>query len=352
MYSIASMILGMGVLTLPRNIANSTRFFDGWISIALAGTASLVMVWILSSLTSSFPKRTFFEYVSLITSKPVGYVMTGLFSSSYLLFTAYEIRSLAEVAKQYLFNKTPIEFIALFFWLVIIYAVAGSRVGLLRLNLLFFPIVAVVLSLVLFLNVGLIEPRHFKPMFVSDWRGIAKGAQNSGFSFLGFEIVLVYAVYLKKPEQAVKAAVTGTLIPFFVYLVLYLFVIGVFSYSITKEIDFPTIELAKEVEVPGAFFERFESFFFTIWIMTIFNTTAMAFDVSLFTLHQILPGIGKMTKIHVLAPLIYMISFYAQDSNELDSFGLLVSILIVICCVLLPTLIFIAAKWRRVKPNG
>jgi spore germination protein len=98
MYSVSSMILSVGVLTLPRNIASTTRFSDGWISLVLGGAISLALVWILSLLASSFPKLSYFEYTSLITTKMVGTILTGLFAVSYIMFTAYEVRSLAEVA--------------------------------------------------------------------------------------------------------------------------------------------------------------------------------------------------------------------------------------------------------------
>ncbi|TDF94114.1 GerAB/ArcD/ProY family transporter [Paenibacillus piri] len=352
MYSIASMILSVGVLTLPRNIAATTRYSDGWMSIVLAGTIAVALVWILSTLAASFPKQSYFEFISRIASRPVGYMLTGLFSFSYLLFTAFELRSVADVTKHYLFDKTPIEFIGLAFMLVVIYAVYGSRVGLLRLNMLFFPIVGAVLTLSLLLNVGVVDVNHFKPMFVTDWKGIMKGAQASGFSFLGFEIVLMYAMLMKNPQRTVKAAVKGTMIPFATYIVLYIFTIGVLSYRNTAELAFPTVEFAKEAEVPGAFFERFESLFFTIWIMTIFNTTAMSLDVCMLSLKSIVPKASKMTKLLVLSPLIYLISFVPQDNSELNSFGTVISFFHFMCCIMLPAFIFIAAKWRKVKPDG
>jgi spore germination protein len=351
MHSIASMIISIGVLTLPRDIAEATDYADGWVSLAAAGICSLVFVWVLAKLTSRFPRQSYYEYTSSIITRPLGMTVTVLFAASYFIFAAYELRALAEVAKHYLFTTTPIEVIAFIFWMVVIYAVCGSRIGLLRLNLLFFPIVVAVVLLTLLLNVGGVELNHFRPLLVTDWKGIAKGAQACSFSFLGFEIILAYGMYLNKPQHAVRAGIKGVLFPFALYVLLYLFIIGVFSNNSTSEIVYPTVELAKEAEVPGSFLERFESIFFTIWIMTIFNTTAMGFDVCLLSISSLLPKISKMKIVGVLAPLIYLITFIPEDKNELSKFGSFVSLSIIGSCIALPLLIYLIAKWRGVKAN-
>lgn len=324
-YGVASMMIGVGVLTMPRAVAEVTQSSDGWISIVIASTAAVVFAWIAAKLASKFPNQSFFHYASAIASKPAAYLFTFVLFIYYVLFTSYVTRAIAEISKQYLFDETPVEVIALVFILVVIYAVSGSRAGLLRLNLLFFPFVVTIVAILLLFSLGLFEWNNLKPFMITNWQGIASGTKESIFSLLGFEIILFYIAYMNRPKQAPKAAVIGVMIPSLLYLCVYIIVIGVFSFEVTSQVNYPTIELAKEIKLPGQFFERYESLFFVIWIMTIFNTTSMAMDVSVMALSSMFGKWQKMSWILIISPFIYVIAMLPQNPNELFTFGSLIS---------------------------
>jgi spore germination protein len=350
--AVASMIIGVGILTLPRLVSQATQGSDGWISIAMAGCLAIFFAWIVAKLAARFPKKTFFEYTSAIVTKPVAYVLTLLFGVHFLLFVAYESRAIAGVSKQYLFDRTPVEVVAFVFLLVVIYAVSGSRVALLRINLLFLPIVLTVACVMQFMNLGFLEIGNLKPFFKTEWSGIFAGTKESVLSFLGFEIMLFYVALMNRPKDAPKAAIIGISIPLLLYLLLHLTVIGVLSHRVTMNVIYPTIEIAKEVEVPGGFFERFESVFFTIWIMTIFNTTAMAYDVAVMALSSIFRKVKKITWLFMLSPLIYIISMLPQSYVQQSNFGMFISYSGIVFAILIPLGLLLIAKMRGVKGNG
>lgn len=252
------------------------------------------------------------------------------------------------IAKQYLFMRTPIEAINLVFLLVVVYAVAGSSVGLLRLNMLFFPFVLTIALAVQFMNIGFIDMENYLPVFQSSWRGIGEGSTYSAFSFLGFEILLVYMIYANQPKKVPKAAMFGSLVTMAFYMVIYVFAIGVFGAASAAEIQFPTVEMAKEVEVPGEIFERFESIFFTIWIMTVFNTASMAYDVGLHTLKTLLPKVKRMNMILFLTPLVYLMSMIPEDFIELEALGGLLAYSSIAVSMVIPLILYITAAMRGV----
>jgi spore germination protein len=126
----------------------------------------------------------------------------------------------------------------------------------------------------------------------------------------------------------------------------------VFGHYAAANIVYPTIEIAKEVEVPGGFFERFESVFFMVWIMTIFNTTAMAYDICLIALGSVFKKVKKMTWILALSPIIYIIAMTSQDLLELDTMGQWVSYSIFVYSVFIPLLLLLILKLRGVKGHA
>jgi spore germination protein len=351
-FAVTSMIIGVGILTLPRMVSKATNGSDGWISITIAGGIAIFFAWIVAKLAARFPKQSFFEYTSSIVTKPVSYILTFLFGIQFVVFTAFESRAIADVSKQYLFDRTPVEVVTFVFLLVVIYAVSGSRTALLRINLMFLPIVLTLACAIQFMNIGFFEIGNLKPFFQTQWTGVFKGVQESIFSFLGFEIMLFYVALMNRPKDAPKAAVIGVSIPLLLYLLLHITVIGVFSHRVTANVIYPTIEIAKEVEIPGGFFERFESVFFTIWIMTIFNTTAMAYDVAVMALSSIFRKVKKITWIFILAPLIYIIAMTPQNYVQQSMFGQFISYSGLVFAILIPTGLLLIAKMRGVQGNG
>lgn len=352
LFAVASFVIGLSVLTLPRAVTDATKSSDGWISILIGGAIALFFTWISAKLASRFPKQTFFEYTALIVTKPVAFLLTFLFAVYSVFFVSFEIRGVGNVAKQYLFDRTPVEVISLIMLLVVVYGVSGSRAALLRLNLMFLPIVLFIGFLLLFMSLGFFEITNLKPFFIAGWMDIVKGAKETLLAFLGYEIILFYIAFMNHPKDAPKAAMVGISIPFVFYFLVYIVTIGVSGVEVSMSIVYPFIEVAKEIEVPGEFFERLESLFFTIWTMTIFNTAVMALDLSILAWGSMFRNVKKMTWIFVLTPLIYIIAMTPQNLIEYFTFGEWISYMGVALAMAIPTLLLLIAQFRGVKGNG
>ncbi|MDC3413589.1 spore germination protein [Aquibacillus sp. 3ASR75-11] len=348
-FAIPSIVIGVGVLSLPRVIAQETNGVDGWVSILLGGGLAMFMTWIVATLAARFPKTTFVDYASLIVSKPIAIILTLLISIQFLLFTSYEVRSIASVSKLYLFDRTPIEFIALSFFLVVIYGVSGSRAGLFRLNLLFLPIILFIALVVSIFTLGWFEMNNLAPFFQTSFDGYRSATKFSFLSFLGFGILLFYVALVEQPKAVPKRTAVAMILPVFTYLLIYVACIGVFADSAAGNMIYPTVELAKEVEIPGEFFERFESIFFVIWIMAIFNTTALSFDVTVLAIRSVLKKMSKLAIIFTLSPIVYLVAMYPQNFKDISLLGKFITYYSVVFTVAVPILLLIIAKLRGVK---
>ncbi|MFB9328419.1 endospore germination permease [Paenibacillus aurantiacus] len=323
--TISSMIIGVGILTLPRILAGTTTSSDGWISILMAGGATALIAYLLAKFAGMYAGGTFFEYVRSLVTKPVAIVITAMMSVYFVSFVSYEVRAIANISKTYLFDQTPTEYISLVFLLIVAYAVSGTRIGLLRLNTMFFPIVIIVTLMLLFFSNSIVHWEDLKPFFVTDLKHLTLGAKDSVFSMLGFEIILFYTTMMKRPKEAPRAAVIGVAIPVLLYMLVYLICVGTFTPWALREIGYPAIELAKEVKIPGEFFERTESIFFTIWIMTIFNTASMALDIAVHTAHSIVGKGNRLQLVAVMCPFVYLISMFPKNVIEFAHFGEIIS---------------------------
>ncbi|RKD21028.1 spore gernimation protein [Ammoniphilus oxalaticus] len=350
--AVASMILGGGIITLPRVLAGKTFGADGWLSILIAGIFVCLFTHIAVKLAIRFPHQSFFQYTSSIVSKPIAYALVFVFGVYAMSIVAFEIRLMGNIAKLYLFSRTPTEVLTLSFLLVIAYAVAGTRAAIFRLNLMFFPIVMIVAAVVVVMNLGAFDFKNLFPIFTTDWKGLYSGVKETAYKMLGFEIVLFYIMYMTRPQQAYKASRIGVGLVVMLYILIYITCIGVFANEVTQTIVYPAVELARQVEVPGEFFERFESIFFTVWIMTIFNTSAMAYDIALISVRSMFKQGGKLVYLSFMSPIIYLMAMYPPTHVDVIRYGRYISYTGLTLGAALPALLLLIAVLRGVKGDG
>ncbi|MGY0694613.1 GerAB/ArcD/ProY family transporter [Virgibacillus sp. FSP13] len=347
--AIPSMVIGVGILSLPKEIAAVTMGVDGWIPLVAGGIFITFITWMMAKLAAGFPNQSFLSYASKIVTKPIAIVFTFIFAMIGLMLAAYEVREISDIAKQYLFDRTPVEVVALTFLLVVVYAVSGSRAGIFRLNMMFLPIIILIGIAVPMFNLGWFSFDNLLPFFQTTMGGYKTGITTGLTSYMGFGIILFYISLVRKPERTPKMAVIGTCIPIVLYILLFITCIGVFGNSVTSNLLFPTIELAKEVDIPGGFFERFESVFFVIWIMAIFNTTVMSFDIAVFALGSIFKHTPKLKLIFILSPIVYIMAMLPKDLVAVSTSGTVLSYFAVAFTVVVTILLSLIAKLRGLK---
>lgn len=346
-FTIGALIIGVGILTLPRTIAKATNSTDGWISILIGGMIALLFAWVCAKLAVKLNRKNFFDYTASLTAQPVAYMVSFVYALYFMAFTAYITRSMAELSKQFLFERTPLEIISLAFMLVVIYAVSGSRVGIIRLAVLFLPFVLIVTGMFLLLSINLFTVTNLKPFFHTGLKGLMEGTKETIFSFLGFEAILFYGTLMRKPQKAPKLVMIAVMVSMLTYLLIYIFTIAIFSFEVTQNITYPTLELAREVSVPGEFFERLESLFLIFWVLSIFTTTSIALDITVQSTSYMI-RLEKKKLLYLLSPIIFLLSMVPGNIVQLSHLGLLVSFLGMLTAFLIPTVLLLIAKFRGV----
>lgn len=351
-YAVVSMAIAVGILIMPRIITDTTELFDGSLAIFIGGSVAMLFGYFSAKLASKFPKQTFYTYTQKIATKPVAIGLTLLLAMFFLFITGFELRSLSNIAAKYLFDVTPPHVVSLVFFLAVIYAVSGTDVAVLRLNLMFLPIFLFVLLMLFIFNIRYLDLSHLTPFFTTSWQGLLQASINVAKGMYGFSVVLFYISFMNKPQKAVKATMIGIPLTILINFTIYFFVIGQLGHAVTQNVMYPTIEMAKETEVPGEFFARFDSLFFTVWIMAIFNTTTMAFHISILAMKSLFHKVKKFTLILIHAPIIYFASMFIGDSIRL---GVLSAWLFTFGLILLgsvPLTLLILANFRKVKGDA
>lgn len=350
--ALPSMLVATGILTLPKGIAAHTISSDGWIPLLVGGLIVMGIAVCMAKFAAQFAGEPFFSYACRLVTKPIACLFTIGFGVIAMAIAALEIRQIADISKNYIFSRTPVEVIGLSFLLVIVYAVSGSRAGILRLNILFFPITLFIFIFLLLLDIKWFELGNLMPVFQTDFKGYVKAIPTGITSYLGYGIIWFYVSLIQKPKKIGRKVAAVMCIPIGVYLSVYIVCIGVFGNSVTSNLIYPVVELAKEAELPGGILERFESIFFVVWVMAIFNTTAMALDVAVFAFNSLFQHVKKPHIVFILAPIIFITSMTPPNTESVRIYADTVSY--IAFSFSLFTLLVFATVWkiRGGKPDG
>lgn len=351
MIAIPSIVIGVGVLSLPNVLADSTMAADGVVALLIGGLIAIFLTWFVARLAIKFPHKSFFDYCSMLTSRPIGITFSVLLAFQGLFLVASQSRLIAEVSSKYIFGQTPLTVTAMVFLWVVIYAVSGSRAGVFRLNIMFFPIIVFISIVLICFTLVNVEKANFLPLLKTDIQEQWKAMRQSVTSLTGFGILLFYTKFVKEPKKVPKKAALGMALAVGLYVVFFLVCIGVFGNQVSGNLLYPTVELAKAVEIPGDFFERFELLFFVIWIMAIFNTAAISLDVSILALNAIFKKDRKQQLIFLLTPLAFFIGMVPKDTAEASVFAKFMGYYGLIVTMTITIILFIAVKVKKGKQH-
>src|SRR5690625_5106021 len=69
--ALPSIIIGVDILSLPRDVAGATLYSDGWVSILIGGIIFTFIAILGVKLSTKFSNQSFLEYTSYLLTKPV-----------------------------------------------------------------------------------------------------------------------------------------------------------------------------------------------------------------------------------------------------------------------------------------
>lgn len=182
------------------------------------------------------------------------------------------------------------------------------------------PITLVFFLIAILLSSKIFDIDHFKPVLGSGIMPVIKGIKPALLPFTGYEIMLVAMAYMKTPKKAVKAVLTGTIVPLTIYLTTILMVIGGLSIYGVRTRTWPTLDLMRSFEVQGLIFERFESLLLVIWLMQIFSTFTITHYAASLGWSQLF---NKNVKpfLYAMLPVIFLIAMLPKNVLETFKMG-------------------------------
>jgi spore germination protein len=321
--SLIAMIVGVGILTISRSLAQELDTPDGWISIGISGLMVMVLVYLYTRLQQHFPGQNLLQFLA---KGSIGKWLAKLFAIFFIIYFvtvfAFEVRTLAIVIEMYLLNQTPQEVVIASILLLSTYAVSKGTQGIIHLNIMFVPITLFIVLVMLVFNLPSFKFEELRPIMAEGIVPIITGVKLTIVSFLGIETLFFFMANMKKSDLRALPLNISIGVITLIYILVTICSYSVFTLPATKFITFPMLELAKEIELPGAFFERLESLMMTVWIMSIFNTMAIVQLLAVQIIKQEILPTKKGTHLPtIIIFFVFIIAFNPNSINEVFTMG-------------------------------
>ncbi|WP_209124749.1 GerAB/ArcD/ProY family transporter [Alkalihalobacillus sp. BA299] len=328
--TLISLIFGVGILTLPRALANRVGTTDGWISILIAGLISMVLIYFYTRLQQNFPNEGLLQYLAKgKVGKWGAKAFAFLFIFYFTNLLALQARLLAMAVKMYLIDRTPSEVIVAIILLVTTYAASKGIQGIIHIHLMFMPFILFALFIVIIFNLAEADFNRLSPILSEGFVPVLSGIFSPMFSFVGIFFLFFFMTYMKASDLRSLPLNIAMMFLIITYTFLTIISYAVFGFEMSKVITFPAIELAKEIEIIGKFIERLESIFLTIYIMAIFTTMATVLFTNYKVINeQFLPNNKNRKWVPpVIIFIIFIVTFIPDSINSLKKLGEFIAIL-------------------------
>ncbi|MDI4645903.1 GerAB/ArcD/ProY family transporter [Cohnella hashimotonis] len=313
-------VLGAGILTMPSGITQAMKTPDSWLTILIGGIVVMLAIFLMVKLCQQFPGQTVFQYAARIVGKLPAGLLSLMLIVYFLTIAGFEIRSLAEVTLFFLLEGTPMWAVVMPFIWVGTYLVTGGINAIARVYQVVFPITIFVLLVSFGVSFRLFDIDNLRPVLGNGIVPVLRGLKSSILVFTGCEVVMTLVAFMQYPKQAVKTMLGGIAIPFSLYLLTLVFVIGGLSIDSVITSAWPTIDLIRSFEVTGFFVERLEFPLMVVWLMQMFcNFCSFFFQSSL--------GISQLFKLSYpavifgLVPVIFLAAMIPKTLNDLFALG-------------------------------
>jgi len=317
-----SAILGAGMMTLPRAVGEIAGR-DGWISIILAGFVAWTAALIIWLLCRKFPTRTLPEMSMLILGRPLGILVSALYSLYALVVCSLALRILLSMLSTWVFIWVPLP---VFLILILIAIGYVGRMGAITLARLMEIKTILAVAIVFMFMVPLREfvSLNLRPVGGEGLK-ILQAVPNASFSFLGFEVMLIFFPFLINKNKALKLNSIALGLVTAAYAAGVVFVYGVLGLEYTLNLIWPLMTYMRIGSLP--FVQRVDNMLLFAWAGLIISVATVHYFSATYTLATLSKRKYHDIWVLVSLPLVYLLTNVPSNLAETFVFSEIVGMI-------------------------
>lgn len=350
---IVGTVLGITILPIPRFVIEEVNTAAPLVTL-VGIVICIIGILAISALGQKFSKSTLIGYSQKIMGKRLGNFFSIVVILFFIILMGLETRQFAEVLKGGLLPDTPIQ-ISIFLIILICISISFNNVSTFAyIHFFYLPFIIAAILLVLIPSFGDVELYRLLPILghnlnFKDYLGGTRYVIQALGNFLVISMIIPY---MKNPKKSMKSSFWG------------LFVGGVFLWSIItmslavfgdKEVGnvfWPTLILARMVQVPGDVLARIDAIFIVAWIFAVFTTLLSYYFLFVRGIAEMF-SLKKYRLISLIgAPLVFVIAIVPDDIYVLYSYIVNLAFFVAFSTIVYPILLLLIAKLRNIKGDA
>jgi spore germination protein len=339
-------ILGTGILSLPRNVANAAGS-DGWLLVLSGGVFAFVSSLIVGALVKKFPQDTFIEYSQKVLGKILGYPLGVILIIYFVFLSAMTARIFSEVMNAFMLINTPREFIIFTMLMLSVYLMRHgiepiARIGEILLPILIVPIFAMYLTAI---------PRadftELLPFLDTPLKSLALGCFQTIYSFLGFEILLMVGPYMRSPGRVLWTLFVAFGFVIFMYLFIVIIVFASIGVEDSRILLWPAMSIIRTIMAPGGVFERLEALAMALWTIAAFTTLNGLYYAGALAMTHLTKAKEFKFFITIMLPWVYLISIIPENPLDTIRWMQVAGVVGIMIAVIIPAVILMVSIIRN-----
>ncbi|HHU70196.1 MAG TPA: endospore germination permease [Thermoanaerobacterales bacterium] len=342
-------IFEVGFMTLPRTVSEKAGP-DSWLALILGFSMVVIALFILTRLSLKFPDKTFVEFSRLIAGNIIGSLLC-IFFFLYLYCWSVSLSAyIGNITRVFLLDKTPLGIITFTLLVSSTYLIRYGIEPIARFCEFFLFLTIIPFALLYLLAGKHVNFGYFKPFFAEGLTPIIDGAIETFKHARGIETPFMIIPFLKTPEKVFKGAALGDALYFF--LMIYpatIITIGVFGTNEITHFSYPAIVLAKELEFPGFFIERFEVLMVFIWYVGGFTSVVISQYMLSLGITRFFKLKNTRSMVLFIFPLTYLGTLTFRNIVQLEILFNIVNNAFIIIVLIIPIFLLITARIRNIK---
>ena len=263
---ILTIVVTHTILSLPKDILSSMKSAS-ILNLIYVGIIAIIISYIIFRLLKKFPGLDIIDISELIGGKVFKNIIGIIFISYFIISSSMLLRNFCESLKIIYYPMTDIFFIMAFFVIAVCIANRFDFSATLKTNLIILPIVLFSIIFLFFTNIKQFTPQRIFPIFGEGLSNTFILGLSNLYSFGGIAYIYFLPPLLKEPEKMKKIALVSIGITALYLILSVATLLFMFSFFITTSEITPLYTAARYIEF-GSFFQRLESVFLLIWILS------------------------------------------------------------------------------------
>jgi len=311
-----STILGVGILSLPRNLAEEVKG-SGFIIIIISTFICILFGYCIYKVIYRFQNETLMQISSNIINKPIAYIICIIYIFYYVVTISIVTRIFVEVVKMYMLEKTPTEVIIISILLVCAYGSRKGIEGIARMSQIIFFLMMIPILFVFLFSLESADFTNLMPVLNVKLSQVFSSILTTNFSFTGFETMLILGIFMRKPKDGFKIQKISLSVASFAYIFFTVISIAVFGQIETSHLMWPTLTMVKVIDIPGAFLENLDALIMGAWTLNIFITMCVYFFCSSLIMGDVFNCKEISYFNYAIVPIVYILALYPENLAHL-----------------------------------